>query len=143
MREMLKLQYNGVKIYKRGFPMVVLSILTQRKKVQGEKSGKQSQPLEISLPESNECPHLGYPQFITHQESRVLICFPLSQSTDWILRVQREVFIKINWALRFSLYSANVALFALHPARTHCSCSPLNIQPFHNTLGRIHWLFMV
>lgn len=40
MREMLKLQYNGVKIYKKGFPMVVLSVPTQRKRVQGKKSGE-------------------------------------------------------------------------------------------------------
>ena len=52
MHEMLKLQHNGLKNYKRGFPIVALSVLTQRKKVQEKKSGEWIQSLEICLSDS-------------------------------------------------------------------------------------------
>lgn len=44
MHEMLKLQHNEVKIYKSGFPMVVLSVPAQRKKLQAEKSAVNTAP---------------------------------------------------------------------------------------------------
>lgn len=41
MHKMLELQHNGVKKnYKRGFPVLALCDPTQRKEVQGEKSGE-------------------------------------------------------------------------------------------------------
>lgn len=39
MREMLKLQYNGVKFYKKGFPMVVLCSNPEKESSGGEVKG--------------------------------------------------------------------------------------------------------
>lgn len=39
MREMLKLQYNGVKFYKKGFPMVVLCSNPEKERSGGEVEG--------------------------------------------------------------------------------------------------------
>lgn len=134
MREMLKLQYNGVKIYKKGFPMVVLSVPTQRKRVQGEKSGEWTQSLGRSLPEIHKCPRPGYLQFITHQASQASIFSSLSESTGWIARVRGRVFIKINWATQlFAIFSKCCSV---------CSSSFSHIQHIHNVLGHICTLFI-
>lgn len=134
MHEMLKLQHNGLKHYKRGFPIVALSVLTQRKKSsRGEVWRVNWVPGNLPFRQLR-IPLQGYLQFITHRESRALI-FPLSKSTGWRARVQGGVFIKNNWATQlFTIFSKQGPI---------CPSSSLDTlllpfspyQPFHNTLS--------
>lgn len=113
--------------------MVTLSVPTQSKKVQGEKSGEWTYPWKLAFQTAMNVPIQGYLQFITHQESRSLI-FPLLESTGWIARIQRRVFIKINWATQLFTVFSNCCsicpspsldmlflLFSQYPAIPQCT----------------------
>lgn len=72
MYEMLKLQHNGVKIYKSGFPKVALSIPAQRKAVLWGEVWRlcRTSPWKSVFQKSVNSPMQDYLQFIAHQELR-------------------------------------------------------------------------
>lgn len=91
MYEMLKLQHNGVKIYKSGFPKVALSMLAQRKAILWGEVWRihRTSPWKSVFQKSVNSPIQDYWQFIAHQELR-------EHGLD--SQDKERVFININWA---------------------------------------------
>lgn len=137
MHEMLKLQHNGVKNYKRGFPMVVLSVPTQREKVQGRSLESEPSPWKLALRKVMTAPiqaiHNLLP--IRHQEH----CF-LPPIGEHRLNSQDtgRVFIKINWATQLFLAFSKCASICPSPGLDTVFLLFSHIQPAIPRYTRAH-----
>ena len=137
MHEMLKLQHNGVKIYKRGFPMVVLSVPTQRKKVRGRSLESEPSAWKLALRKVMTAPIQAIHNLLPIRRQQRCFFPPIrehrlnSQGTG-------RVFIKINWATQLFLVFSKGSSICPSPGLDTLSLRFSQIQPAIPQCARAH-----